>query len=296
MVFQYLYFTHYYYIREWRKGGLNLKYGPGGTRDFLIPIQLSNLRDSVNYIQNKKESSILKAIESLFLHKNINLEKKKEFEKSVNIIAFFKNELLRVNKREKEGWNTFVNKKSIKYIFKKNKKLFSSEEEIKNLIEYHMNNVFLLKELSWIVLLQYFKEKKDRKWYGLLNKIILKKLNEKIIKNFDYKDEILSMFLIWNYNISEKRFKNFLNKIIKKKSWVILTSIVSHPNCPPDILDKIVDRHGTKKGFEYILKVTAQKGNIWRSTLRKIAKNKKIEWRFKEHAVMKLKLGIGGVD
>lgn len=291
IVFQYFYFNQYYKQRG-RPGQTNLKYGHGGTRDFLFPMWLSSLRDGIKYIQESEEPAILNAIDSLNKNKDITSEDGEKYKKSVSFIAFLRNYLLKINKNDFDFGKTFINENTLEQVYERNKKLFGTKKELKELVEMHTHNIFELKQKVWTLLIEFFEKNKSEEWNANVKRALAADIDEKMIKNIHPKDEIMNTIVIWNINNKIEMFQSYFEMLSQTKSWIILTSMACHPNCPPNVLDKVAKNQGQKKGYEYILKVIGRNKNTPLETIKYIAENPMIEKSFKEPSITRLKYGI----
>jgi predicted nucleotidyltransferase len=287
LVFQYLYFNQYY-VQRGREGQLNLKYGNGGTRDFMFPVWLSNIRDGLEFVNKQDESAALKAIDSLYLHKDMIVEDRNKYRTGVNVITYFRDKLLQNNRKTDDDGKTFINKTSISRLYQQHKEIFRNIEELEEYISFHVKSVYELKELTWKTLLEYFKKEKSVEWNNLLDSILANHKIEDL--SMILKDETLCVLLIWLSDIVTIE-QTQITKLLETDKWSVLTSIACHPNASPEILHTLSTKYGVKKGYEYILKVCARNKNTPIETLKKIAENPDIEYRFKEPAIIRLKKG-----
>ncbi len=290
IVFQYLYFNQYYKQRG-RSGQTNLKYGHGGTRDFLFPVWFSNLHEGVNALQSE-EPAILRAITSLKRRKEITFTDFKKFRRAANFVAFLRNHLLMLNKYDEDFGKTFINEITLKKIYDNNKNLFESQGELLNLVRVHTKEVFELKELIWTLLLKHFEISKSVGWNSNLKRILNANLDEDLLRSLEPSDEILNTLAVWNLKKDDVIFRRYLSSLAQAKSWIILTSIACHPDCPAEILDSITRNQAGQKGYEYILKVVGRNRNTEINTLKFIVENPAIEPSFKEPSVTRLKYGL----
>ena len=72
----------------------------------------------------------------------------------------------------------------------------------------------------------------------------------------------------------------------------MLASLCCHPECPPEIIDKIATGIGAEKGYEYLLRIIARNKNTSKDTLKKIIDNKNLEERYRIIAAAVYKKGV----
>ncbi|MBI4141161.1 hypothetical protein HY485_04970 [Candidatus Woesearchaeota archaeon] len=281
LLFQFAYFSQYY-LKKLKTGQVNLKYCSGGTRDFLFPSWYSYL---VNGIPAHLDTlSVFKGIETL--SDKLNDEQLREFKKAVSAIAFIRDELMHLDKKDIDGT---VSKASIENLYAKNKHLFSSEQEIYKLVEINRRKVADLKNIVWLNFLDYLKTERGDEWFMVFEKETCQGLIEEKVSAIPHlDDEELNIARLWNSKSSQNAiFPTYLDELKTQDSWVVLASILSQTTCPGKIINEIVERIGFSKGYEYLLEIVTRNPNTELKTLDLIVQNKTVESRFKKAAKKK---------
>ncbi len=286
--FQKLYFDQYYKQRT-ITGIKNVKYGHGGTRDFMFVTWFVNILDALDNRKINIEDNfpmIYKSLSSLYERKIIDLVDYKNYLESINIVLILRNEILIQNKWTEEEGLTSLNEKAIRTLFKR--KIFKEEEithqeNLKQFLEKHIDNIIRLKKFVWEKFLEYLYKSKGEDWISLFNYLLSGNITLEKIEKIKEKDELSQMALIWNINKERdiQLFNNVFNKYKESESWEVLASICSHPQCPSETLDYIAMRFGCQKGYEYLLRIISRNKNVSKETLKKIIDNPCLEYRYK---------------
>ena len=296
--FQKLYFDQYYKQRT-RDGIKNVKYGHGGTRDFMFITWFSNLLD---VIENKKINfednfpHIYKSLSLMYARQLINYEEYRNFCNSVDVVILLRNQILINNKGTKLEGLTYLDECTIKKLQEKGffKELFEYEKELRDFLENAILDVEVLKNCVWKNYLDYLSKSKGFGWYKNFNRILTGDIDLDLMKKISEEDVLSKMVVIWN--ISQEKdselFKEIFEEYSNSENWEILASICCHAECPPEILDKIITNKAMQKGYEYLLKIGSRNKQILRKTLLKIIDNPFLEERFKIVAETSYKEGF----
>ncbi len=296
--FQKLYFDQYYKQRT-RKGVKNVKYGHGGTRDFMFLTWMVNLLDSIERRKINTEDNfplVYKSLSYLYERNVINFEDYKSYLKSINVVLILRNEILLINKNTIEAGLTYLDEKTISKLFIKN--IFKEDSltdvlALKGYLEFHLKNVELLKGVLWEYYLYYLASSRGREWIVKFKKFLNGDMNSEEVSNISEEDELSQMAVIWN--ASKEKDKDIFEEIFLKYSrsdkWTILASICCHKDCSDKVLDIVADK-GFKKGYEYLLKIISRNKNVSKNTLLKIMNNDSLEDRYRLVAKTAIEGGI----
>jgi len=261
LCFQKLYFDQYYTQRT-KPGIKNVKYGHGGTRDFMFITWFINL---LNTSENRKINIednfplVYKSLSSLYERRFINLEDYIRYSESVNIVLILRNEILIQNKWTTEAGLTYLDEKTISLLFKRNlfkENHLTDENSLRIYLEKHIKNVAELKKRVWEMFLSYLYASKGSNWTNKFKNFLDGKITIPDLDEIEDSDELLQMAIIWNLNLEKDPllFKKVFKKYIKSDRWTVLASLCCHKQCPDEILDKALIR-GYKKGYEYLLRI-----------------------------------------
>lgn len=298
LCFQKLYFDQYY-IQRTKPGIKNVKYGHGGTRDFMFLTWFMNILDASENRKINAEDNfplVYKSLSSLYERKLINLEDYKKYSESVNIVLILRNEILIQNKWTSEAGLTYLDEKTVNLLFKR--KLFREdslidEASLRVYLEKHIQNVAELKQLVWELFVSYLYSSKGSDWTGRFEKLLSGDIERFDIDLIEDSDELLQMAVIWNISNKEKQdlFEYIFDKYSNSNKWVVLASLCCHNECPDAILNKILEK-GFKKGYEYLLRIISRNKNVSRETLRRIIDNPCLEYRYKVVAKTAYERGV----
>lgn len=285
MCFQKLYFDQYY-KQKTLEGIRNVKYGHGGTRDFMFVTWLVNLIDSLENRKINLEDNfplVYKSLSQLYERKIIGFIDYKNYLKSLDIVAILRNEILKQNKFTEYEGLTYLDDNTVSLLAKR--KVFDEYfegKELKRFLEYHLDNVFKLKTACWKEFLHIIYNIKGEEWSETMQKILNKEIDYNVLNYIKEDDFIMQMVLIWNLEKSKSPliFENTFNKYKDSLEWCILASLACHHECPDDVLSHIVKK-ASSKGYEYILRIISRNRNVSRETLSKIIDNPNLENRYK---------------
>lgn len=285
--FQKLYFDQYYKQRT-REGIKNVKYGHGGTRDFMFITWFSNLLDIV---ENKKINfednfpHIYKSLSLIYARQLINFEEYCNFCKSADIVILLRNQILINNKGTDSEGLTYLDEKTIEGLHKKGffKNSFQSQEELRKFLEKSIRDIENLKNCVWKNYLDHLRKSRGFEWHVNFNRLLNGEINTDTLSNIAEEDVISKMAVVWNLSLEKHRelFKKIFEDYSDSKHWEVLASICCHSECPPEVLDKIVIKKAMQKGYEYLLRIISRNKQVQRETLLKIIDNPHLEERFK---------------
>ncbi len=266
--FHYHYFTQYYSQRE-RKGQRNLKYGDGGTRDFIFPLWLAYLRDGLDAVQDSRRAFVETSLTSISRHGEITDRECSTLMKAANTIAFLRNELLRVTEGTSDSGLTYLYPESAMRVAQLWPNLRLEGMKMYRQGTRNADRIHRLKKLCYRV----FAKEKD----------VIGRLGSN-----DPGDELSAIELSWAADLGRLP-ADMLSTLVGNTSWSVSTSLACNPTCTPDILDVLAAR-GMSEGYEYILKVVARNPGTTNATLVRIAESG-VESRFTEPARVRLSMG-----
>jgi hypothetical protein len=296
--FQKLYFDQYYKQRKIGKIK-NVKYGHGGTRDFMFITWFSNLLDimedkKINFEDNFPQS--YKSLNQLHDRKILNHKEYKKYCEDINVVLMLRNQVLLNNKNGKFEGLTYLDEPTIDELNKKGMfaGLFNSKKELKKYLENAIDGVKKLKDYIWKNYLNHLGKTKGYEWYENFREILKGDIDSKMLKKIESNDVFSKVAIVWN--LSPTEHKEIFNEVFEKYSdsdnWEILASICCHAKCPSKILDKIVKNKAMEKGYEYLLRISSRNKNTKEKTLLRIINNPVLEERFKIVAKTTYKNGV----
>lgn len=288
LCFQKLYFDQYY-LQRTKLDAKNVKYGHGGTRDFMFVTIFANLYDVLELKRINSEDSfplIYKSLGSFYERKLINFEDYMLYLDSINTIMILRNEILIQNKWTSNEGLTYLDDSTTEILFKR--KLFVNEsvtdaKSLKIHLEKHMLNIKEFKQRVWNLYIAHLLRVRGQNWFEILNAINLKKITREIIDKIDSQDEILQTLLIWGLDIEKEKemFDYVFSKYLSSDKWTVLASMCCHKDCPSEILDLISKKQAIIRGYEYILRIISRNRNVSTKTLKDIINNPDLEDRWK---------------
>jgi len=298
LCFQKLYFDQYYAQRT-KPGIKNIKYGHGGTRDFMFLTWFVNLLDSSEGRKINIEDNFplaYKSLSSLYERRLISLEDYREYSESVNVVLILRNEILIQNKWTSEAGLTYLDEKTISLLFKRKSFKDDSlidEPSLRSYLEKHIKNVAELKQRIWDLFISYLDSSRGSIWADKFKNFLIGKITLQDIDQIDNSDVLLQMAVIWNLRLEKDLliFNEVFNRYSKSDKWVVLASICCHNDCPDKILNTLVDK-GCNKGYEYLLRIISRNKNVSKETLKKIIDNPNLEYRYKIVAKTAYERGI----
>lgn len=296
--FQKLYFDQYYTQRT-KPGIKNVKYGHGGTRDFMFFTWFINILDSSEGRKINIEDNfplVYKSLSSLYERKLINLEDYKKYSSSVNVVLVLRNEILIQNRYTSQAGLTYLDENTLNILFKRG--TFKEESVIdasslRVFLDNHIQNVSSLKERLWVLFISYLHSSRGANWTNLFTRLLRGDINKTDLSNIEESDELLQMAVIWNISklvhreLCEDVFRLYSNS----NQWSVLASLCCHKDCPDNILNIIAEK-GFKKGYGYLLRIIARNANVSRETLKKIIDCPTLEHRYKMVALTAYNEGV----
>ncbi len=282
LLFQFNYFSHYYKQKE-KENEINLKYCHGGVRDLLFPMWYSHLTHGLE--KNLTIPAVKKGLETLYEKGFFN--KREEISDCLKKIAnliFIRNELIDISNGDTDGILTY---EKAQKLYKKYPKLFTSQKDIFEKVNDARKKIKFIKKSVWLGLKKYFHNTHTLEWNTCFEVITMQNTFSK--EDPFQKDEIINCSRIWKINSKnlEKNI-NYLKHQSKSNSWIVLSSILSNPNTPGDILHSIIEKVSKKKGFEYLYEIVTRNPNVFFETILLITKKKDVEIRFKKAAIKML--------
>jgi len=260
--FQYHYFEQYYRQRE---RVANLKYGHGGTRDFLFPVWFNQIFSGITEIHIDKPA-IINGIERMWAKGLI--DRSSGYLQAASDIAFLRNELLFQSRKTQDSGLTYLNLETAAKIAHAWPWLFEDGDAVLTRGQDARKKVWKLKEICYAAFTQL--------------PVVIERMNE------GYSGELYSIEEVWKVNISQLSDSDLI-RLVKSDSWAIQTSLACNPTCPPNVLDQLFEK-GIVPGYEYILKVVGRNKYTSKSTLLRIAESN-AEIRFREPAIVRLEKG-----
>jgi predicted nucleotidyltransferase len=298
LCFQKLYFDQYYTQRT-KPNTKNVKYGHGGTRDFMFLTWFINLLDTSESRKINIEDNFplaYKSLSSFYERGLINLEDYIRYCESTNIVLILRNEILIQNKWTQNAGLTYLDEKTIHLLLKR--RVFKDESlvdeiSLKNYLELHIKNVAELKRRVWDLFLSYLLSSRGSLWTSKFNNFLNGNVTKSDVDLIEDSDELLQMAVIWNLDAEKDRelFEFVFDKYSNNDKWAVLTSLCCHKQCSDSVLSKVADK-GFRKGYEYLLRVISRNKNVSKDTLRKIIDNPQLEYRYKIVAKTAYETGV----
>ena len=298
LCFQKLYFDQYYTQRT-KPGVKNVKYGHGGTRDFMFLTWFVNVLDTADGRKINTEDNfplVHKSLSSLYERGLINFGDYKRYLESINVILILRSEILIQNRWTSEAGLTYLDDKAINLLLKR--KVFredsiNDEASLKMYLEKHIKEVAELKQKIWELFLSYLHISRGSNWVNQFKNFLAGNITPSDIDLIEEHDELMQMAVIWNINIEKDSslFNHIFDKYSKSDKWTILASLCCNTQCSDKVLSDIVQK-GCSKGYEYLLRITSRNKNVSKETLRKIINQPNLEHRYKIVAKIAYEKGV----
>ena len=296
--FQKFYFDQYY-IQRTKPGIKNVKYGHGGTRDFMFLTWFINLLDSSEGRKINTEDNfplVYKSLSSLYERGLLSLDDYRKHSESINVVLILRNEILIQNKWTLEVGLTYLDDRTINLLFKRRvfkEDSLNNEDSLKNYLESHIQNVAELKKKIWDLFISHFYSLRGSDWLNKFKEFLDGNIKKFDMESIEESDELLQMAVIWN--ISKEKdsdlFKHIFEIYSDSNKWVVLASLCCHKDCPDKILNKVLEK-GFRKGYEYLLRIISRNKNVSKETLKKIIDNPTLEYRYKIVAKTAYEIGV----
>lgn len=291
IIFNRLYFNQYFRQRV-RNGATNIKYCPGGSRDFLFISWHDKLdRDILREEQDISYQPRVKiGIQRLFEKEKITKKQLKEATKAINFSLMFRSNVLRMNKNTKDRGLTFIDNSTLQRL----QMIGYPEPKItRKTFEKHRNAIEEISKIVWEETIKKASHEKGKKWEVDFRKSISPKTTKSRRIEINSDDSLVRVGLIWG--ASESNQKSLVNYLAEKHKdtcdWATIGSIVCSPHCPSKILHHFGTGIAKEEGYGYLLRVIARNKNVLRGTLENIAEDTKLEERYTEVAVASLNGG-----
>ncbi|MEK6952372.1 MAG: nucleotidyltransferase domain-containing protein [Nanoarchaeota archaeon] len=285
--FQKLYFDQYYTQRT-KPGIKNVKYGHGGTRDFMFLTWFINIIDTSEGRKINTEDNFplaYKSLSSLYERELINLDDYRKYSESVNIVLILRNEILIQNELTPEAGLTYLDERTLNLLFKRRvfkEDSLNNEDSLRNYLEIHIQNIAELKNRIWDLFISYIYSSRGSDWTNKFKKFLDGNIKRTDIELIEESDDLLQMAVIWNISKKENLdlFEHIFDIYSNSNKWTVLASLCCHKECSDKILNKVLEK-GFRKGYEYLLKIISRNKNVSKETLKKIIENPSLEYRYK---------------
>ena len=296
--FQKLYFDQYYKQRT-REGVKNVKYGHGGTRDFMFVTWFVSMIDAAEGRNINVEDNIplvYKSLSSLYERKFISFEDYRRYHESIDVVLLLRNEILVQNRRTENEGLTYLDDATLSTLFKR--KLFledenATKEDLKASLIMHLDNVSELKQRIWDLFLQHLIQKKGICWVERFKNVLSGEITPGIVRSTVSDDELTQVAIIWYLERNKHPFfESVFEDYARSNSWIVLASICCHPQCPSHLLNAIGNGPACRKGYEYLLRIIARNKNVTNETLKSIMENERLESRYRRIAETAYRGGV----
>lgn len=298
LCFQKLYFDQYYTQRT-KPGLRNVKYGHGGTRDFMFLTWFANLLDASEGRKTNIEDNfplVHKSLGSLYERNLINFEDYKKYLESINVVLLLRSKILVQNRQTSNSGLTYLDERTVNILFQQGffkEDSFSDENSLKSYLEKHIQNVAELKKRVWDLFISNLYSSKGTDWTEKFKNFLEGKITKSDIDLVEDSDELLQMAIIWNLNREKDQalFDETFERYSDSNKWTILASLCCHNQCQDNVLNKVVSK-SCEKGYEYILRVISRNKNVSKETLKRIIDHPTLEYRYKIVAKIAYEKGV----
>jgi hypothetical protein len=282
IIFNRFYFDQYFKQRE-KNGALNVKYCPGGSRDFLFLYWFDKLNHSLSkkefsYIPFKPKTEI--AVSNLYNEKKISKVTYKQSLIALSFLIKLRRDILNLNKNSADRGLTFMDDSTVEKLSQlwsqKSKKIQNEFNKSRNLIRKLVNIVFI----ETINYLNFFKGNSFKEEF-----ILAYDFPQNLVRKSKI-DDLIKMAALWGASNNNERtiFQNLANQWKNTANWAVIGSIVCSPLCDSNILDNFGTGILKKKGYGYLLRVVSRNQNVNKKTLINISTDKNLEKRYSEVA------------
>ncbi len=288
IVFNRLYLNQYFRQRI-RDGALNLKYCPGGSRDFLFVYWHDRLDRMLNgdpddplYIPR-----VQSGLSRLVNQGKINEKDSNSLIEAINFSIELRSDVLSLNKSTSDRGLTFLDDSTLKRL---NLVGYPDPETIRSYFGEYRSRIENFSKLIWSETIKKAGSLRGRIWEEQFRQAYIPETREEIRAKIHSDDPLLSTALIWGASESgQKRLFDSLSKKHKEsENWSVIGSIVCSPLCDKEFLHHFGTGQLKEDGYGYLLRVVARNKNVSKETLKSIAEDPKLEKRYTEVAKVAL--------
>ncbi len=293
IIFNRLYFNQYFRQRM-RGEAVNVKYCPGGSRDFLFVYWNDRLN---NKIRGETESQpyipkIKQGLQRLLDGGKID---EREFLNSLEAISFsmtLRSDILKINKGNSDRGLTLLDDKTMDSLQTLG---YPSPKPLREFFEESRKTIENVSRIVWEDVIKIAGNIMGSYWEENFRLAYNPKTTENTRARISSNDSLISVALIWGASDSSQ--KNLFDVLAKKykgsSEWAIIGSIVCSPLCSQEVLHHFGTGQLKEEGYGYLLRVVARNKNDSVETLESIAEDPRLEKRYIEVAQAALK---GGSD
>ncbi len=294
IVFNRLYFDQYFKQRA-RAGFPNIKYCPGGSREFLFFYWYDRLcnkmegRDSsLSGIQQPK---VKEGLERLFMEGSITGGQFGLSLEAVNALIEIRTDALKVNKGTPQRGLTILDKEMMESL--RREFGYPVNTEIVDQFTKYSSRVRKAADVAFGETIKRAAQIKGEEWQSKFLEAINSETSEGDRMQIPCEDVNVRVASLWGATNSDQRraFNAVANRYSSSTDWGTLCSIACSPLVGPRILHEIGTGIAKEKGYGYILRVVARNKKVSRETLTSIAEDPALEKRYKEVAISALEGG-----
>ncbi|MEK6926716.1 MAG: hypothetical protein AABW50_05555 [Nanoarchaeota archaeon] len=291
IIFNRLYFNQYFRQRI-RDGAINIKYCPGGSRDFLFVGWYDKLSRMISgeKQENSYQPRIKVGVKRLFEQEKIT---KSELVTSLEAISFsmmFRSNVLRVNKNTSDKGLTFIDELTLQRLQEVG---YPKPDITKKTFEQYRKSIDKISYIIWNETIKKSGLIMSQRWENRFREAVSLETSPSERSKMSSEDSLIRIGLIWGASEAdeEQLLKSLATKHKDTDNWATIGSLACSPYCPPEILHHFGAGIAKEDGYGYLLRIIARNKNTEKETLENIARDSSLEKRYTEVAEAAL---IGG--
>jgi len=293
IIFNRLYFNQYFRQRI-RDGALNLKYCPGGSRDFLFVYWQDKLDRMIRKEPDDPLYSprVQNGLNRLFAQGKIPEGNFKGVLEAINFMVELRSDVLAINRDTLDRGLTFLDNQTLERLHSIG---YLSPENVRSVFNEYRQRIKGLSQLVWEETIQKAGSIRGRNWITHFREAYDSETHEDIRERIPSDDPLISTALIWGASESGQKvlFDNLARKYHQTGDWSLIGSLVCSPLCDAEVLHHFGTGQLKERGYGYLLRVVARNKNVKKETLKSIAEDPRLESRYTEVAKSALEGGNG---
>ncbi len=293
--FNRFYFNQYFRQRS-QNGHPNVKYCPGGSREFLFFYWYDRLCQKINHedfsLSGLTQPKIKEGLERVFTEGGITGEEFGRAFEAINALIELRTDILTLNRGSTNRGITILDPETIIGLQKEFR--YPSRREVVRAFRKYSGALATVTQRIIEMTMERAANFRGSSWKEDFKEGYAKSTSEKERKRIAVDDPLTRMAVIWGASEAGQKslFDKLAGKYVDSSDWATICSLVCSPLCEPEILHEVAVNQGKERGYGYILRVIARNKNTRRDTLESIANNPNLEKRYSELATIALAEGF----
>jgi len=293
--FNRFYFNQYFRQRS-QNGHPNVKYCPGGSREFLFFYWYDRLCQKINQenfsLSGLTQPKIKEGLERVFTEGEITGEEFGRAFEAINALIELRTDILILNRGSANRGVTLLNPETIEGLQKEFG--YPSRREVVSAFRRYSGAIATVTRRIIEMTINRAANFRGSSWKESFERGYAKETSEKEREKIAVDDPLTRMAVIWGASKGGQKslFDKLARRYADSTDWATICSLVCSPLCEPDILYEVAANQGKEKGYGYILRVIARNRNTTRQTLESIANDLNLEKRYSELATIALAEGF----